>query len=146
MSIFPTRDQCLSLENICHSFLMLHCRRMPSECKYLILNLSSPPPRDWTVSFVPLSLTSTAAMTAPSRANTLHTALPIPLPAPKTNIWHLGGIYTGMKSIFCNTTVQFIIYKWAKIRISVMLDKEGPWTWHFHHLTKLKSCNSKLSY
>ena len=34
MSIFPSRDQCLSLENICHSFLMLHCRRMTWECKY----------------------------------------------------------------------------------------------------------------
>ena len=24
----------ISLENICHSFLVLHCRRMPWECKY----------------------------------------------------------------------------------------------------------------
>ena len=34
MSIFQSRDQCLSLENICHSFLMLHCRRMSWKCKY----------------------------------------------------------------------------------------------------------------
>ena len=34
ITIFPSRDQCLSLENICHSFLMLHCRWMPWDCKY----------------------------------------------------------------------------------------------------------------
>ena len=39
MSIFPSRDQCLSLENICHSFLMLPCRRMPWECKYYFLKI-----------------------------------------------------------------------------------------------------------
>ena len=36
-SIFPSRDQCLSLENICHSFLMLHYRWMRWECKYFRL-------------------------------------------------------------------------------------------------------------
>ena len=39
MSIFPSRDQCLSLENICHSFLMLHCRRMLWECKYKVIHV-----------------------------------------------------------------------------------------------------------
>ena len=34
MSIFLSCDQWHSLENICHSFLMLHCKRMPCECKY----------------------------------------------------------------------------------------------------------------
>ena len=34
MSIFLSRDQCRSLENICHNFLMRHWRRMPLECKY----------------------------------------------------------------------------------------------------------------
>ena len=34
MSIFPSPDQCLSLENIYHSFLMLFCRRMSWECNY----------------------------------------------------------------------------------------------------------------
>ena len=52
MSIFPSHDQWQSLENICHSFLLLHCRRMPRECKYwkldtvhmtLQINLSSFP-------------------------------------------------------------------------------------------------------
>ena len=33
MSNFPSRDQGLWLENICPSFLMLHCRRMPLECR-----------------------------------------------------------------------------------------------------------------
>ena len=37
--VFPSRDQCLSLENICHSFLMLHCRRMPWDCKYCIMTI-----------------------------------------------------------------------------------------------------------
>ena len=32
--IFPSHDQSHSLENICHSFLTLHRRRMPWECKY----------------------------------------------------------------------------------------------------------------
>ena len=31
---FWSRDKCLSLEIICHSFLMLNRRRMPSESKY----------------------------------------------------------------------------------------------------------------
>ena len=35
MSICRSRDRCLSLENICHRFLMLHRRRMPWDCKYL---------------------------------------------------------------------------------------------------------------
>ena len=39
MSIFPTPDQWHSLENICRSFLMLHCRQMPWECKYLLIAL-----------------------------------------------------------------------------------------------------------
>ena len=39
MSIFPSRDQWHTLENICYSFRMLHCRRMPWDCKYSILNL-----------------------------------------------------------------------------------------------------------
>ena len=34
MSIFPSRDHCLSWENICHSFLMRHCRQIPWKCKY----------------------------------------------------------------------------------------------------------------
>ena len=34
MSILQSHDQWQSLENICHSFLLLHCRRMPRECKY----------------------------------------------------------------------------------------------------------------
>ena len=38
MSTFPSHDQCLSFENICNSFLMLHCRRLPWECKYKELN------------------------------------------------------------------------------------------------------------
>ena len=39
MSIIPSHDQCLSLENICHTFLMLHCRRMSWECKYNVIQL-----------------------------------------------------------------------------------------------------------
>ena len=39
MSIFPSRDQRLSLENICHSFLMLHCRRTLWECKYKVIHV-----------------------------------------------------------------------------------------------------------
>ena len=31
---FPARDPWHSFENICHGCLMLHCRRMPRECKY----------------------------------------------------------------------------------------------------------------
>ena len=38
---FPSSDQCLSFENICHSFLMLHCRRMSWECKYLKIIVNS---------------------------------------------------------------------------------------------------------
>ena len=34
MLIFPSRDQCHSLENICYSFPILHCRRIPWEGKY----------------------------------------------------------------------------------------------------------------
>ena len=34
MSIFWSRDRYLSFEKICHSFLMLHCIRMPLKCKY----------------------------------------------------------------------------------------------------------------
>ena len=34
MSTFLSSDRCLSLENICHDFLMLHRRRMTLECKY----------------------------------------------------------------------------------------------------------------
>ena len=34
---FPLPEQCLLLENICHSFLILYCRRMPWECKYCML-------------------------------------------------------------------------------------------------------------
>ena len=37
MSNFPSRDKWHSLQNICHSFLMLHCRRMPWKDKYLSL-------------------------------------------------------------------------------------------------------------
>ena len=33
---FPSHDQCLSSEDICHSFLMLNCTWMTWECKYLI--------------------------------------------------------------------------------------------------------------
>ena len=36
MSNFRTRDRCLSFENVCHSFLMLHRRQMPWACKYLL--------------------------------------------------------------------------------------------------------------
>ena len=35
MPIFWSRELCLSLENICHGFLLLHRRRMTSECKYI---------------------------------------------------------------------------------------------------------------
>ena len=38
MSIFSSCDQCLSMENVCHNFLMLHCRRMPWECKCFKMN------------------------------------------------------------------------------------------------------------
>ena len=41
MSIFPSRDQFLSLENTCHSFLMLHCRWMPLECKSMLMQSAS---------------------------------------------------------------------------------------------------------
>ena len=34
---FWSHDRCLSLENICHSFLMHHLGQMPWECKYLSL-------------------------------------------------------------------------------------------------------------
>ena len=36
---FPARDPCHSSENICHGFLMLHCRQMPRECKYTTLEV-----------------------------------------------------------------------------------------------------------
>ena len=39
MSVFRSRDRCLSLENICHGFLMLHRRQMTSECKYSNLQM-----------------------------------------------------------------------------------------------------------
>ena len=39
MSIFPSRDQCHSLEIICHNLLMRHCKRMPWECRYLKLTV-----------------------------------------------------------------------------------------------------------
>ena len=34
MSILRSRDRCLSLDNICHSFLTLRHRGMPWKCKY----------------------------------------------------------------------------------------------------------------
>ena len=37
ISIFGSRDRCLSCENICNGFLMLHCRRMTSGFKYMVL-------------------------------------------------------------------------------------------------------------
>ena len=37
MPIFLSHDRCLSLENICHGFLMLHRRQMSLESKYLCL-------------------------------------------------------------------------------------------------------------
>ena len=37
MSIFPSHNQWHSLENICHKFLMPHCRVMSWECKYYSL-------------------------------------------------------------------------------------------------------------
>ena len=37
--MFWSRDLCLSSENICHGFLILHRMRMTSECKYIMLQL-----------------------------------------------------------------------------------------------------------
>ena len=39
MSIFWSCYRCLSLENICHGFLMLHRSRMTLECKYYKYNI-----------------------------------------------------------------------------------------------------------
>ena len=40
MLICLSLDQCLSLEIICNSFLILHCRRMTWECQYSHLQYS----------------------------------------------------------------------------------------------------------